>query len=191
MKYRLALVNGKSIFLCLQACKIPAVALLFCYGIKHNHIRHLKPYKAINSIEAQRQNCLYFGGCCSCLRFARVAFTRCITVSRFWTQYSRLFSAEFLRRAISAHSEQQYFRYTDIKVLPHTGQIRLVFWLDNCNRLRSFPAASCRRLRSVAQAAEQTSTPLQLKKLLPQMVHFFIFGIEYPLLYFKITQKKL
>jgi len=43
----------------------------------------------------------------------------------------------------------------------------------------------------VAQAAEHTSTPLRLKKLLPQMVHFFIFGIEYPLLYFKITQKKL
>jgi hypothetical protein len=75
-----------------------------------------------------------------------------------------LFSAEFLRRAISAHSEQQYFRYTDIKVLPHTGQIRLVFWLDNCKRLRSFPAVFCRRLRSAAQAAEQTSTPLRLKK---------------------------
>jgi hypothetical protein len=91
-----------------------------------------------------------------------------------------LFSAEFLRRAIATHSEQQYFQRTDIKVLPHTGQIRLVFWLDNCARLRSFPAVSCRCLRSVAQAAEHTSTPLRLKKFLPQMVHFFIFGIEYP-----------
>nr|DAM78335.1 MAG TPA: hypothetical protein [Caudoviricetes sp.] len=52
MKYRLASVSGKPIFLCLQACKMPAVALLFCYGKKLNHIRHLKLYKAINGIEA-------------------------------------------------------------------------------------------------------------------------------------------
>ena len=56
MKYRLASVSGKPIFLCLQACKMPAVAMLFYYGIKHNRIRHLKPYKAINGIKAQRQN---------------------------------------------------------------------------------------------------------------------------------------
>lgn len=46
MNYGLASANEKSIFLCLQACKMPVVALLFCYGIEHNHIRHLKPYRA-------------------------------------------------------------------------------------------------------------------------------------------------
>ncbi len=122
-----------------------------------------QPYKAFKAVYGYKRHRsatakhLYFGGCCPCLCFARVAFTRCITVSRFWAQYSRLYIAKFLRRAIPAHSGQQYFRYTDIKFLPHTGQIRFTFWLDNCARLRSFPAVSCRCLRSAAQAGHRCS----------------------------------